>query len=182
LFSQTLAPGFAYPNGDTVSTTYDDADLLQLAKLNLLTLARTGQGLLRGKPTQLAIQLIRNATTNDVTAPFDNDSSAPPIQSPALPSDAVALDPTPDVPRRQLVDTFLASCNAVSKTRIGRVHIWRLVGHRTARQFEYWQAENDRPSGETRGATEQEDQNFRRVLAMKPDAFLSALVQKSILQ
>jgi hypothetical protein len=83
--------------------------------------------------------------------------------------------------RRQLVDTFLARCNEVSTVRIGRRHIWRFIAHSHARQFEYWQAGDDRSPGTTRGATEQDDQNIRRVLSMQPEEFLSQLRQRELI-
>ena len=82
--------------------------------------------------------------------------------------------------RRRLVDCFLEACNRVSKVRIGRAHIWRSVGHRKARQFEYWQAGDDRLPHSTRGATRQDDQNFRRVLTTKPEVFVFQLKSQKI--
>lgn len=80
-----------------------------------------------------------------------------------------------DGSRRELVDAFLAKCNQVSSVRIIRADIWRSVGHGHARQFEYWQAGEDRLAGTTRGATKQDNQNFLRILAMKPEEFLARL-------
>jgi hypothetical protein len=80
-----------------------------------------------------------------------------------------------DVSRRELVNAFLARCNQVSTVRIVRADIWRSVGHRHARQFEHWQAGNDRPAGTTRGATKQDNHNFLRILAMRPEEFVAQL-------
>jgi hypothetical protein len=77
--------------------------------------------------------------------------------------------------RRELVDAFLARCNQASTVRIVRADIWRSVGHRHARQFQYWQAGNDRPAGTTRGATKQDDRNFHRILTMRPEEFVAQL-------
>jgi hypothetical protein len=95
----------------------------------------------------------------------------------ASPDGNVTVNPS----RRRLVDAFLARCNAVSKVRIHRTHIWRSVGHGHARQFEYWQAGNDRLPGTTRGATKQDDQNFCRVLAMAPEKFIEELRQSELI-
>jgi hypothetical protein len=81
--------------------------------------------------------------------------------------------------RRQLVDKFLEACNGASDLRITRTHIWRSVGHKAARQFEYWQAGKDCLPGTTRGATRQDDLNFRRVLATPPEAFVAKVVSES---
>jgi hypothetical protein len=82
--------------------------------------------------------------------------------------------------RRKLVDDFLARCNEISAVRIFRAHIWRFIGHRYARQFEYWQTGDDCPPGTTRGATEQDDQNIRRVLSTRPEESLSQLEQRKL--
>jgi hypothetical protein len=77
--------------------------------------------------------------------------------------------------RRRLVDDFLRRCNEQSKTRIRRRHIWLLVGHTQARQFEYWQAASPK-------ATTEDETNFARILQMAPERFLSALSRKGLIE
>jgi hypothetical protein len=79
------------------------------------------------------------------------------------------------------VDSFLVDCNRNSSTRVRKTHIWKHVGHSSPRQFEYWQADEDRIPGTTRGATAQDDLNFRRVLSMAPKDFVAVLQQRGIL-
>lgn len=80
--------------------------------------------------------------------------------------------------RRELVTAFLAACNQVSQSKIHKAHIWRSVGHTKARQFEYWQAGQDRAPGTNRGATLQDDRNFRRILATEPETFVAQVAPR----
>lgn len=48
-----------------------------------------------------------------------------------------------DCARGREVDAFIQKCDLNSTTRIYKRHIWSSVGHKTARQFEYWQACNE---------------------------------------
>ena len=73
-----------------------------------------------------------------------------------------------------LVDAFLLNCTQQTPLTANRSHIWRAVGHTTARQFQYWQAGSDR-------ATTEDDRNFRRILGMKPAAFVALLKDKGII-
>lgn len=73
------------------------------------------------------------------------------------------------------VNAFLQQCNQLSATRIWKKHIWLLVGHSKGRQFEYWQACNDKK------ATAEDRTNFSRVIKMKPEQFLAALRQKHLI-
>jgi hypothetical protein len=75
--------------------------------------------------------------------------------------------------RRQQVETFVRECNAISTTPIYRNHIWRSVGHSKGRQFEYWQACSPK-------ATDEDNQNFSRVLNMAPQKFV-ALVSRRLI-
>jgi hypothetical protein len=77
--------------------------------------------------------------------------------------------------RRQQVNKFLEECNAVSARRILRRHIWRLAGHSTARQFEYWQSGNAKASSE-------DNQNFTRILQTPPSDVIAALSRKGLLK
>jgi hypothetical protein len=77
---------------------------------------------------------------------------------------------------RAAVDAFLGQCNreANSSVKVIRKHIWRAVGHKNARQFEYWQA----GSAEATGA---DKQNFGRVLDMNPVNFVELLKKNGLL-
>ena len=77
--------------------------------------------------------------------------------------------------RRALVDNSLRQCQSETSIKLNRKHIWRAAGHTTPRQFEYWQAGEDRVPGSTRGATDQDDLNFRRVLGTSPREFVAQL-------
>jgi hypothetical protein len=59
-------------------------------------------------------------------------------------------------------------------TEVIREHILKAAGHTTARQFQVWQASD-------RKATAQDDQNFRRILAMCPTDFAELLKKKHII-
>ena len=83
--------------------------------------------------------------------------------------------------RIQLVNDFLLRCLQETQHKLLKKHIWSAVGHRSPRQFQYWQAGDDRSRGKIRGATDQDDQNFRRILAMAPADFEKLLKKKSVL-
>jgi hypothetical protein len=70
--------------------------------------------------------------------------------------------------RRAKIDAFLLNCRQEISVPITRKHIWRAAGHQTARQFQFWQAADGK-------ATTQDDQNFRRILAMSPRDFANLL-------
>ena len=77
--------------------------------------------------------------------------------------------------RKEQVDSFLQSCNALLETKLSRKHLWRGAGHTTDRQFQFWQANDPK-------ATLQDDQNFSRLLAMKPEDFVQLLRRKKLLE
>ena len=87
-------------------------------------------------------------------------------------------------PRTAMIKAFLDTCNSgpASDPKVIKSHIWRVVGHKHPRQFQYWQAGTDRIPGNTRGATDEDDRNFRRILAMSRENFRALLRQKSILK
>jgi len=87
-----------------------------------------------------------------------------------------------EVSRREEVTEFLGRCNEVAPVRIIRKHIWRAVGHTTARQFQHWQAGQDCLPGTTRGATAEDQRNFRRILAMNLADFIELLKKKNLIQ
>ncbi len=76
--------------------------------------------------------------------------------------------------RRAMVDAFILKCKQETSRNVTRGHIWRLAGHQGPRQFQFWQASDPK-------ATTQDDQNFRRILAMTPHAFVDALKKKSLI-
>jgi hypothetical protein len=78
--------------------------------------------------------------------------------------------------RSAIVDAFLLRCNQEPDLteRVIRTHIWRAVGHRKPRQFQYWQAGNVK-------ATAEDDRNFRRILEMNPADFVTLLRQKRLI-
>jgi hypothetical protein len=75
--------------------------------------------------------------------------------------------------RRQQVESFVQKCNAIAASPIYKNHIWRSVGHSKARQFEYWQACSPK-------ATNEDQENFSRVLNMRPEKFI-ALVSPGLI-
>ncbi len=77
--------------------------------------------------------------------------------------------------RRSQVDEFLQECNEMSQEPIRRRHLWLSIGHSGARQFEYWQRNDPK-------ATEADNQNFGRILGMKPEDFVNILRQKQLLK
>jgi hypothetical protein len=88
-----------------------------------------------------------------------------------------AMDAGPAVngtDRRPIVDAFILKCSGELSLKVNRKHIWRAAGHSTARQFQFWQACDPK-------ATAQDDQNFRRILAMNPTEFEALLKKKGII-
>ena len=77
--------------------------------------------------------------------------------------------------RRAQVDAFLAGCNQAAPKKINRKHVWQAAGHKGARQFQFWQASDEK-------ATMQDDQNFSRLLAMKPAEFIALLQKKGLIR
>lgn len=76
--------------------------------------------------------------------------------------------------RREAVDAFLRKCKQETPVHVTRGHIWRLAGHQTPRQFQFWQASDPK-------ATTQDDQNFRRILGMNSQAFVDLLKMKGLI-
>lgn len=75
--------------------------------------------------------------------------------------------------RRAAVDAFILKCTQGTRLKATRTHIWRMAGHSGPRQFQFWQASDPK-------ATAQDDQNFRRILAMDPTDFEALLKKKGI--
>jgi len=84
--------------------------------------------------------------------------------------------------RRALVDAFVLKCRQETLVKVLKKHLWLAVGHKTPRQFQHWQAGVDRPPGSksARGASRMDDQNFRRIVAMKPAEFVELLQKMNI--
>ena len=99
-----------------------------------------------------------------------------PIQTAEVPS--LEALPTASITnstaRRAAVDAFLLRCRQETSLSATRKHIWKAVGHKTARQFQFWQANDAK-------ATLQDDKNFRRILAKNPVDFESMLTKKGII-
>jgi hypothetical protein len=68
---------------------------------------------------------------------------------------------------------FLRGDVRVSVMRIDGKRIWHAVGHKRARQFQYWQEGSDK-------ATDVDDRSFRRILDMPPAEFIALLKRKGI--
>ena len=64
---------------------------------------------------------------------------------------------------------------------VTRKHIWQAAGHKTRTQFTLWQTGKDRLPGGRHGATLQDDQNFRRILALPPLEFVELLRKRTII-
>ncbi len=90
--------------------------------------------------------------------------------------DRIEEQPDESEDRRSHVDAFLEECNRAGElpVKIIRKHLWLAVGHKTRRQFQYWQSANEK-------ATQTDDRNFERVLSMSPQAFVSTLKKKNLL-
>lgn len=114
------------------------------------------------------------------TAVIESPISAPAPETsktesaPAQPEAAMsATENGPD--RSEMVDAFLLQCNreAGADFRVTKEHISRAVGHKTPRQFQYWQSRSDK-------ATIADNENFRRILGMRPADFILLLKKKGI--
>jgi hypothetical protein len=78
--------------------------------------------------------------------------------------------------RRDSVDQFLSKCRkSFPGIKFHRRHIWRAVGHKCARQFQFWQAAHSK-------ATIANDKDFKRILALRPEAFEKTLRDKKIIE
>ena len=78
--------------------------------------------------------------------------------------------------RRKIVDAFLSHCNQKLglQTKLMRTHIWKLVGHKGDRQFQYWQSSNNKKTTAT------DDLNFSRIIGLAPDEFVDELRKKRL--
>jgi len=118
----------------------------------------------------------------DIPARFaETAESQPSITSEMSESEKPAKVPLgpakdPEKSRREIVDQFLKACNqeAGIGSRVTRKSIWRLAGHRHARQFEYWQEESPKATGE-------DNRNFGRLLGLSPSDFIALLKKSGVL-
>jgi hypothetical protein len=76
--------------------------------------------------------------------------------------------------RFAIVEEFLSRVQREAYPKANKTHVWKLAGHTTGRQFYYWQAGDPK-------ATVQDDQNFRRILALSPAKFKGDLIAKRII-
>jgi hypothetical protein len=83
-------------------------------------------------------------------------------------------DLTTAAERRAAVDALLERACVLFTGRPSRTQIWKLAGHKTARQFERWQAADSR-------ATRADATNFRRIVKLPPEGFLSELRKKRLI-
>lgn len=73
--------------------------------------------------------------------------------------------------RRAAVAAFILNCRRKLGFKVLLKHIWVAAGHKKARQFQYWQKAD-------KNATEADDRNFPRILAMDPASFADLLRSK----
>ena len=81
-------------------------------------------------------------------------------------SDRAPEEGTTDL--RTLVDDFLQNFRMATDGKITRKQIWQAAGHKTGRQFEFWQSGSPK-------ATREDDRNFRRLLNLQPQEFADLL-------
>lgn len=76
--------------------------------------------------------------------------------------------------RAMLVDAFIKKYRQATGLKTFKTHIWKAAGHSWARQFQYWQTRDPK-------ATEADDQNFTRILEMRPAEFKDLLEKMDII-
>ena len=101
---------------------------------------------------------------------------APPVERPATRPDGSATPAPVATPltRRARVDDFLARCNRedTGPGKLKRKDIWTQARHKAARQFEYWQNEDDKK------VTDDNREAFEWILAMSPCDFAAAVAKR----
>lgn len=95
---------------------------------------------------------------------------------PSTSAPAAGATSSPEADRAAMVDDFLQRCNQEPDLpeRLIRKHIWSAVGHSGPRQFQYWQAGDDK-------ATAEDQRNFGRILAMPPADFVALLKRMNLI-
>ena len=83
----------------------------------------------------------------------------------------------PAIGWKAIVDGFLYRCNLEPglTEEIIREHIWRSIGHKKPRQFQYWQANDAR-------ATKADKRNFPRIVQLEPAEFVKLLRKKDLIR
>jgi hypothetical protein len=89
---------------------------------------------------------------------------------------AVVLNGSGVGDRSAMVEDFLLRCNQEPDLpeKIIKKHIWGAVGHKSPRQFQYWQASDDK-------ATVEDQTNFSRTLALQPSEFVAQLKRMKLI-
>jgi hypothetical protein len=95
---------------------------------------------------------------------------------PSTSAPAAGATISPGADRAAMVDDFLLRCNQEPglPERLFKKHIWASAGHKSPRQFQYWQA------GDA-AATAEDEKNFGRILAMSPSAFIAQLKRSNLI-
>ena len=126
-------------------------------------------------------------SSSDARPDFKSESSVPTSagsdpRAPVTAPPEIQTESTPRArsrsQRQSSVDAFLAACNAApGQTFVAIIekHIWLSVGHRKARQFQYWKCNHGR-------ATAADNANFPRILGMEPPEFIELLKAKKIIK
>lgn len=123
------------------------------------------------KPEEVTFEQIRHEVTRLFKAypaiTLVQDSTSAPIKTETETPTEVNRDDC-KTRRRAQIEDFLRKCNAHSRRRIYKRHLWRSVGHSRPRQFEYWQECSEK-------ATDEDRRNFERVVATDPQEFVALL-------
>jgi hypothetical protein len=126
-----------------------------------------------GQPASATPAAVPAEIPAPVPTPATPEATATPPDE--LPQETDApTSPLEDKNRRAAVDGFILRCRQETPVQVIRTHIWLAAGHKTARQFQRWQASDPK-------ATKQDDDNFRRILAMKPADFVGLLKNKGVI-
>ncbi len=88
------------------------------------------------------------------------------VPASALDLEAAATNLSGPPSNRDLVERFLITCNRTCSFKVIKADIWRAVGHKTSRQFEYWQR-GQKKFGKEPGYSNTDDTNFRRIVEEK---------------
>jgi hypothetical protein len=126
-----------------------------------------------GSVSENVYQMIFERTRHWVTKGYECianiEDTRPPVGSAPMESKRVQ-------DRRARVNAFLTRCNQEPNlgVKLIRKHIWQAVKHTHARQFHYWQSQHPK-------ATEQNDRDFNRILAMDASNFVALLKKMTVI-
>lgn len=131
------------------------------------------------RPPVEPAQVMESGAVGDYAKSSDTAAKGPmPAGTAELPSPELEKTEESRQPgnRSDIVDTFLRECNREPglKEKIIRKHIHLAALHAHPRQFQYWQARDPR-------ATDEDEKNFGRLLAMEPRQFVALLRQRGII-